>query len=50
MLLTCKEGGGAHACQAFISRRRLVPPPEGYFPKPIDREAFLEEVKRLLAS
>jgi len=27
-----------------------VPPPEGYFPKPVDREAFLAAVKKLLSS
>jgi hypothetical protein len=26
-----------------------VPPPEAFFPKPIDREALLETVRNLLA-
>ncbi|MGD8277560.1 MAG: response regulator [Gemmatimonadota bacterium] len=43
-------GGDRYAYEKFISRRTLVPPPEGYFPKPIDREAFLAAVKKLLSS
>ena len=43
-------GGDKHAYERFISHRRLVPPPEGYFPKPIDREAFCRAVKDLLAA
>jgi len=42
-------GGDKYAYKEFISHSRLVPPPEGYFPKPIDREEFLETVQRLLA-
>jgi CheY-like chemotaxis protein len=41
-------GGDEHAYEKFISNRRLVPPPEGYFPKPIDREEFLEAVRKQL--
>ena len=41
-------GGDEHAYEKFISTRRLVPPPEGYFPKPIEREEFLKAVKALL--
>jgi CheY-like chemotaxis protein len=43
-------GGDKYAYERFISRRSLVPPPEGYFPKPIDREAFLAAVRKLLSS
>jgi CheY-like chemotaxis protein len=43
-------GGDEHAYEKFISTRRLVPPPEGYFPKPIEREEFLKAVKALLNS
>jgi CheY-like chemotaxis protein len=43
-------GGDRYAYKKFISNRSLVPPPEGYFPKPIDREEFLAAVARLLAS
>ena len=43
-------GGDPYAYEKFLSRRSLVPPPEGFFPKPIDREAFLEAVEKLLSS
>lgn len=43
-------GGDPYAYEKFISHRKLVPAPEAFFPKPIDREAFLEAVERLLAS
>ncbi len=43
-------GGDKHAYEKFISNRRLVPAPEGYFPKPIEREAFVAAVKELLAN
>lgn len=42
-------GGDKYAYEKFISNRRLVPAPEAFFPKPIDREAFVEAVKGLLA-
>jgi CheY-like chemotaxis protein len=41
-------GGDKYAYEKFISNRRLVPAPEAFFPKPIDREAFVEAVKGLL--
>jgi hypothetical protein len=34
----------------FIHSRRQVPPPAGYISKPIDREEFLQLVKKLLSS
>ncbi len=43
-------GGDPYGYEKFISSRSLVPPPEGFFPKPIDREAFLATVEKLLAS
>ncbi len=43
-------GGDEHAYEKFISGRRLVPPPEGFFHKPIDRDAFLKAVKELLGA
>jgi CheY-like chemotaxis protein len=43
-------GGDPYGYEKFLSRRSLVPPPEGFFPKPIDREAFLAAVKKLLSS
>jgi len=42
-------GGDRYAYENFLSHRRLVPAPEGYFPKPIDRDAFIEAVKKQLA-
>ena len=41
-------GGDKYAYEKFISNRHLVPAPEAYFPKPIDREAFVEAVRELL--
>jgi CheY-like chemotaxis protein len=41
-------GGDEYGYEKFISHSRLVPPPEGFFPKPIDREAFLSAVKEQL--
>ena len=43
-------GGDPYAYEKFLSHRSLVPPPEGFFPKPIDREAFLAAVEKLLSS
>jgi CheY-like chemotaxis protein len=42
-------GGDKYGYQKFISHTRLVPPPEGFFPKPIDRVKFLETIQKLLA-
>jgi CheY-like chemotaxis protein len=33
----------------FLSTRRKVPPPDGFFSKPIDRAEFVEAVGKLLA-
>lgn len=43
-------GGDPHAYEKFISRRSTVPPPDAYFPKPIDRDEFLTAIRTLLAS
>ena len=43
-------GGDKYGYEKFISHRRLVPPPEGFFPKPIDREEFVAAVNELLAA
>lgn len=43
-------GGDETAYERFISNRRLVPPPEGFFHKPIDRDAFVAAVKEVLAA
>ena len=42
-------GGDPYGYEKFLSRSRLVPPPEGFFPKPIDRDRLLAEVDQLLA-
>ena len=42
-------GGDPYAYKHFISKSSLVPPPEGYFPKPIDKEELLKKVAELLA-
>ncbi len=41
--------GDPYAYEKFISGRHSVPPPEAFFPKPIDKAEFLETVHRLLA-
>ena len=43
-------GGDKYGYEKFISHRRLVPPPEGFFPKPIDREEFIAAVNDQLAT
>ncbi|MCG6987042.1 MAG: response regulator [Gemmatimonadetes bacterium] len=43
-------GGDPYGYEKFLSHRSLVPPPEGFFPKPIDRDAFLAAVQKLLAA
>ena len=35
--------------EKFISSRRQVPPPDGYIPKPIDKQKLLDTVGELLA-
>jgi CheY-like chemotaxis protein len=41
-------GGDKYAYKEFLSHSKLVPPPEGYFPKPIDRDEFLKAVRELV--
>ena len=41
-------GGDQYAYEKFISGRRLVPAPEGFFPKPIEREEFVKAIADLL--
>jgi CheY-like chemotaxis protein len=43
-------GGDKYAYEKFISNRRLVPAPEAFFPKPIDREEFVKAINGLLAA
>lgn len=42
-------GGDEKAYERFISHRSLVPAPDGFFHKPIDREEFVKAVKECLA-
>jgi len=42
-------GGDEKAYEHFISHRRLVPAPDAFFHKPIDREEFVKAVKERLA-
>ena len=42
-------GGDPEPFKQFMSTRDQVPPPNGFFSKPIDREVFLEKIKELLA-
>ncbi len=41
--------GDPYAYDKFIGSRRTVPPPEAFFPKPIEKTGFLETVQKLLA-
>jgi hypothetical protein len=40
--------GDSEPFQHFLNSRKQVPPPDGFFSKPIDREEFLAAVNRLL--
>jgi hypothetical protein len=42
-------GGDPYAYQKFLSGRRLVSPPEGFLPTPIDQKECLQTVQKLLA-
>jgi CheY-like chemotaxis protein len=41
--------GVSEGFEKFISSRRQVPPPEGYLPKPVDKQKLLETIAKLLA-
>jgi CheY-like chemotaxis protein len=41
-------GGDPEGLKKFLSTRREVPPPDGYFSKPIDRSEFIAKVRQLL--
>ncbi len=43
------KGGDPAPFEEFLSTRKVIPPPEGFFSKPIVREEFMAEVNRLLA-
>jgi CheY-like chemotaxis protein len=40
---------GEGTFQQFISSRKQVPPPDGFFEKPVEREAYLAKIGELLA-
>ena len=42
-------GGDPEPFRRFLSSRKHLPPPEGFFSKPIEREAFLEKIGEVLA-
>jgi CheY-like chemotaxis protein len=42
-------GGDPRGYEKFLGSRKLVPPPEGFFPKPIEPERFVQMVRALLA-
>jgi len=41
-------GGDPEPFKQFMDTRRQVPPPEAFFPKPIEEEKFLDTVSTLL--
>ena len=43
-------GGDPRTYLRFLSGRKIVPPPEGFFSKPIDKDEFLNKVRELLAA
>jgi CheY-like chemotaxis protein len=43
-------GGDSDGFKQFISTRDQVPPPEGFIAKPIDQEAFLKEIGKVLGT
>jgi CheY-like chemotaxis protein len=43
-------GGDEYAYEKFISKSSLVSAPEGYFPKPLDRDKFVAAVNQQLAT
>jgi len=42
-------GGSAEDFQKFIESRKRIPPPDGFIPKPVDRDQLMEKVGKLLA-
>jgi CheY-like chemotaxis protein len=42
-------GGDPEPFEKFLSTRKQVPPPEGFFSKPIDRQKFLDTVANILS-
>jgi len=42
-------GGDPYAYEKFLTGRRIVPAPDGFFPKPIEPDKFLSAIDALLA-
>jgi CheY-like chemotaxis protein len=42
-------GGDPDGLKKFLNNRRHLPPPEGFFSKPIDKTEFVAKIKELLA-
>ena len=42
-------GGSSEDYEKFLSSRKQVPPPDGFFGKPLEMDKLLAEVKKLLA-
>jgi CheY-like chemotaxis protein len=40
--------GDPYAYKKFLDSRHTVPPPEGFMPKPIDREELIKTIRKLL--
>ena len=40
--------GVASDFKRFISTRRQVPPPDGFVPKPVDKQALLDTISKIL--
>lgn len=43
-------GGDPGSIERFLGTRKSVPPPEGFFSKPIERDEFLDKINSLLGS
>ena len=42
-------GGDPDGLKKFLSTRHHIPPPEGYFSKPIEKTEFVAKIKQLLS-
>jgi two-component system phosphate regulon response regulator PhoB len=42
-------GGDPYGYEKFIKGRKMVPPPDGFFPKPIEPEKLLASIRELLS-
>jgi CheY-like chemotaxis protein len=42
-------GGDPEPFKQFISTRKQVPPPEGFLAKPIDKQEFLNTIRKILS-